>query len=106
MDQGKMMALESPAALVRDLGTGIVSLEFNANPDQALLSAIGQMGSFRAMDEQSRHLRLETKRPDRAARELLDLMDRRTGMLKGLDIIEPNLETVFIHLTGRYLRNW
>jgi hypothetical protein len=32
-------------------------------------------------------------------------MDKRAGLLKTLDIIEPNLETVFIHLTGRYLRN-
>lgn len=105
MDEGKIMALDTPAALVRDRGTGIVSMEFNASPDDALLSGIGQIGSFRVMDEQSRHLRLETKRPDRAARDLLDLMDKRAGLLKTLDIIEPNLETVFIRLTGRDLRN-
>jgi ABC-2 type transport system ATP-binding protein len=105
MDEGKMMALDTPASLVRDLGTGIVSVEFNASPDHGLLNEIGQIGSFEAMDEQKRHLRLETKHPDRAAREVLDLMDKRAGLLKTLDIIEPNLETVFIHLTGRYLRN-
>jgi ABC-2 type transport system ATP-binding protein len=105
MDEGKMMALDTPASLVRDLGTGIVSVEFNASPDHGLLNEIGQIGSFKAMDEQKRHLRLETKHPDRAAREVLDLMDKRAGLLKTLDIIEPNLETVFIHLTGRYLRN-
>jgi hypothetical protein len=32
-------------------------------------------------------------------------MDKRAGMLKTLDIIEPNLETVFIRLTGRTLRD-
>jgi ABC-2 type transport system ATP-binding protein len=105
MDQGKMIALDTPAALVRDLGTGIVSMEFNATPDEALQSAIGQIGSFRAVGEQSKQLRIETKHPDRAGREVLDLMDKRPGLLKTLDIIEPNLETVFIHLTGRYLRN-
>jgi ABC-2 type transport system ATP-binding protein len=105
MDEGKMMALDTPATLVRNLGTGIVSVEFNASPDHGMLNEIGQIGSFKAMDEQSRHLRLETKHPDRAAREVLDLMDKRAGLLKTLDIIEPNLETVFIHLTGRYLRN-
>jgi ABC-2 type transport system ATP-binding protein len=105
MDQGKMIALDTPAALVRDLGTGIVSMEFNATPDEALQRAIGQIGSFRAVGEQSKQLRIETKHPDRAGREVLDLMDKRAGMLKTLDIIEPNLETVFIHLTGRYLRD-
>jgi hypothetical protein len=48
---------------------------------------------------------METKHPDRAAREVLDLMEQRVGLLKTLDIIEPNLETVFVHLTGRYLRD-
>jgi len=105
MDQGKMIALDTPAALVRDLGTGIVRMEFNATPDEALQSAIGQIGSFRAVGEQSKQLRIETKHPDRAGREVLDLMDKRAGMLKTLDIIEPNLETVFIRLTGRYLRD-
>jgi ABC-2 type transport system ATP-binding protein len=105
MDQGKMMALDTPGTLVREHGTGIVRIEFNANPDDTLLSQIGNFGSFRVMDNQSRHLRLETNRPDRAVREFLDLMDKRAGMLKTLDIIEPNLETVFIRLTGRTLRD-
>ena len=105
LDQGKMMALDTPATLVREHGTGIVRIEFNANPDDTLLSQIGNLGSFRVMDDQSRHLRLETNRPDRAVREFLDLMDKRAGMLKTLDIIEPNLETVFIRLTGRTLRD-
>jgi len=100
-----MIALDSPTTLVREHGTGIVRIEFNANPDDTLLSQIGHLGPFRVMDDQSRHLRLETDRTDRAVREFLDLMDKRAGMLKTLDIIEPNLETVFIHLTGRYLRN-
>ena len=105
LDRGKMIALDNPATLVREHGTGIVRIEFNANPDDTLLSQIGNLGSFRVMDDQSRHLRLETNHPDRAVREFLDLMDKRAGMLKTLDIIEPNLETVFIRLTGRYLRD-
>lgn len=105
MDQGKMIALDTPGTLVRDLGTGILRIEFNSNPEDTLLGQIGHLGSFRVMDDQSKHLRLETSQPDRAARELLALMDKRAGMLKTLDIIEPNLETVFVHLTGRSLRN-
>jgi len=105
LDQGKMIALDSPATLVREQGMGIVRIEFNANPDDTLLSQIGHLGSFSVMDDQSKHLRLETSHPDRAARELLDLMDQRAGLLKTLDVIEPNLETVFIRLTGRTLRD-
>jgi ABC-2 type transport system ATP-binding protein len=105
MDQGRMMALDTPARLVQNLGTGIVRIEFNQTPDETLLRQIGHLGSLRVIDGQSRHLRLETNRPDRAVREFLDLMEKREGLLKTLDFIEPNLETVFIRLTGRYLRD-
>lgn len=103
LDQGRIIALDAPATLVRDLGTGVVRIEFNANPDETLLREIGHLGSFKMIDGQPRQLRLETNRTDRAVRGFLDLMEKRGGMLKALGITEPNLETVFIRLTGRYL---
>lgn len=103
LDQGKIIALDAPATLVRDLGTGVVRIEFNANPDETLLRELGHLGSFKIIDGQPKHLRLETNRTDRAVRGFLDLMEKRGGMLKALGVTEPNLETVFIRLTGRYL---
>jgi len=38
-------------------------------------------------------------------RELLDLKESRGALLQNLDVTEPDLETVFIHLTGRALRD-
>jgi hypothetical protein len=35
----------------------------------------------------------------------MEMMETREGLLKTLDISEPNLETVFIHLTGKNLRD-
>jgi ABC-2 type transport system ATP-binding protein len=105
MDQGKMIAMDTPAALVRDLGTGIVRIECNTTPDDTLMAQMRHLGSVRVIDDQGRNIHLETDRADHAARQLLDLMEKRAGMLKTLDIIEPNLETVFIRLTGRYLRD-
>jgi len=40
-----------------------------------------------------------------ALRELLDLKENRRALFKSLDVMEPDLETVFIHLTGRTLRD-
>lgn len=105
MDQGKIIALDNPARLIQDLGKGIIRMEFNVGIDDRLLNQIGRIGSVRVIDGQKRRVHVETDRMDKASRELLDLMKTRHGLLKTLDLSEPNLETVFIHLTGRNLRD-
>jgi mevalonate kinase len=64
-----------------------------------------RIGLVIVVDDQKRRIHIETDRIDEASRELLELMKTRDGLLKTLDISEPNLETVFIHLTGRNLRD-
>ncbi|HUL20545.1 MAG TPA: ABC transporter ATP-binding protein [Thermodesulfobacteriota bacterium] len=105
MDQGKIMALDSPSRLIRDLGRGMIRMEFNAGIDDGLMDQLGRIGSVRVIDGQKKRIHVETDRIDEASRELLELMKKRDGLLKTLDISEPNLETVFIHLTGRNLRD-
>jgi ABC-2 type transport system ATP-binding protein len=105
MDQGKIIALDSPARLIRDLGKGMIRMEFNAGIDDRLMDQLGRIGSVRVIDGQKKRIHVETDRIDEASRELLELMKKRDGLLKTLDISEPNLETVFIHLTGRNLRD-
>jgi ABC-2 type transport system ATP-binding protein len=105
IDQGKIIALDSPARLIQDLGKGMIRMEFNAGIDDRLLEQMKCIGSVRVVDDQKRRIHIETDRTDEASRELLELMKIRDGLIKTLDISEPNLETVFIHLTGRNLRD-
>jgi ABC-2 type transport system ATP-binding protein len=105
MDQGKVIALDSPARLIQDLGKGIIRIEFNAGVDDRLLDKMKRFGLVRVVDDQKRRIHVETDRTDQASRELLELVKTRDGLLKTLDISEPNLETVFIHLTGKNLRD-
>ena len=105
MDQGKIIALDSPARLIQDLGKGIIRIEFNAGIDDRLLDQLKRIGLVRVVDDQKRRIHVKTDRTDQASRELLELMKTQEGLLKTLDISEPNLETVFIHLTGRNLRD-
>ena len=99
------MALDTPARLIQDLGRGIIQIEFNTGIDEKLLDQIKRIGVVRVVDDQKKIIHIETDQPDQASRELLELMKTRDGLLKTLDISDPNLETVFIHLTGRNLRD-
>ncbi len=105
MDQGKIIALDTPARLIRDLGKGVIRIECNAGVDDQLLDQMNHIGLVRVIDDQKMRIHIETDHTDQSSRELLDLMKTREGLLKTLDISEPNLETVFIHLTGRNLRD-
>jgi ABC-2 type transport system ATP-binding protein len=105
MDQGKIIALDSPARLIGDLGKGMIRMEFNTSIDDKLLDQMKRIGLVRIIDDQKRRIHIEADRADQASRELLEMMKVRGGLLKALDISEPNLETVFIHLTGKNLRD-
>jgi len=105
IDQGKIIALDSPAHLIRDLGKGMIRMEFNTGIDDKLLDQMKRIGLVIVVDDQKRRIHIETDHTDQASKELLELMKTRDGLLKTLDISEPNLETVFIHLTGRNLRD-
>jgi ABC-2 type transport system ATP-binding protein len=105
IDQGKIIALDSPDRLIQDLGKGMIRMEFNTGIDDRLLEQMKCIGSVRVIDDQKRRIHIETDHADQASRELLELMKTKDGLLMTLDISEPNLETVFIHLTGRNLRD-
>jgi ABC-2 type transport system ATP-binding protein len=105
IDQGKIIALDRPARLIRDFGKGMVCMEFNAGIADPLLDQMKRIGHVRVLDDKRRRIHIETNRMDDASREVLELMKTRDGLIKTLDVSEPNLETVFIHLTGRNLRD-
>jgi hypothetical protein len=50
-------------------------------------------------------IHLETKDGATALREMVDLSGKLNLQLRRWNVLEPNLETVFLHLTGRHLRD-
>lgn len=105
IDHGKLIALDTPSQLIRDFGRGVIQLEINGEVEENLIEQIKRMGRVTFLDEQKSILHLETDQTEQASRELLDLMKTRGIKFKTFLLSEPNLETVFIHLTGRTLRD-
>ena len=105
MDLGKIIALDTPRALIQSLGKGFIRMEFHEALDESLLGQIKTYGSVTWVDGRRMRVHLETDRTGPVLRELLDLKESRQALFKTLDVMEPDLETVFIHLTGRVLRD-
>jgi ABC-2 type transport system ATP-binding protein len=105
LDRGKIIALDTPRALIQSFGKGIIRMEFHEALDETLLGQIAAYGALTWVDGQRKRLHLETDRTGPVLRELLGLKEKREALFKNLDVMEPDLETVFIHLTGRGLRD-
>jgi ABC-2 type transport system ATP-binding protein len=104
LDGGQMIALDTPAHLVRDFGMGIVRLEFKTDPGKLIMQRLKELGGFRAMNDQNTEFLLETKAPAHDVRRYLDLMATSSTAIKRLDVVEPGLETVFNRLTSQLLK--
>jgi ABC-2 type transport system ATP-binding protein len=105
MDQGEIIAMDTPANLVHSLGKEIVQIElFEAVEDRYFLP-LNKIGPWKWADERKRRLHLETASPEQTLRFLFEWRETGKIPLKTLNLLEPSLESVFIHLTGRNLRD-
>lgn len=104
-DRGKIIALDTPRALIESLAKGILRMEFLEEVDESLLERIQAYGAVTRVDGPGRRVHLKTDQMDSALREVLNLKENRRAFFKNLEVMEPDLETVFIHLTGRTLRD-
>ncbi len=104
VDTGKIIALDTPSALIRSLGGGIVLLGVAEEQGEALLEQVTQLPAVKAATRVDGQLKIETIRVQEALMGALDLANRLDTRLTSLEILEPNLESVFLHLTGKKLR--
>jgi ABC-2 type transport system ATP-binding protein len=115
IDHGKIIALDTPANLIAMLGGGIIEIGLEqANED--LRSAVAALPTVQsatfaetnadeaAIDERPT-LKVETKRQEVALIEIINLFGQRDVAMLSMKTLEPNLESVFLHLTGKSLRN-
>lgn len=115
IDHGRIIALDTPRNLIDMLGGGIIHIGM-AQADEALAAAAGQLPAVKAAsflpvapsDDGAlsrRVLKVEARNASDALIQVIQLFsDRRADMLS-VETLEPNLESVFLHLTGKSLRD-
>ena len=100
MDHGHILALDSPAQLVRGVGQRD-AIEFAANGDAAAFAAVPGVEEMTVEDGL---VVLYTRALDRALPAVFDLARQRGMGLDAFRVRNPSLEDVFLHLTGRRIR--
>jgi ABC-2 type transport system ATP-binding protein len=106
MDHGKILALGSPAELKRSVGADtIVTVKADGDMHELarrLGEAIGEVAHTRTIDG---GVELHVKAAQRLVPRVVGAADAAGFELADLSVSEPSLETVFISLTGKELRD-
>ncbi len=104
MDKGRILALDTPAALKRSLGTG-TALTAKAEGDLSRLAerpaAVDGIDEVHCGDG---HVRLRLVSAEYSLARVITAVEQAPCRISDLSLQEDTLEDVFIHLTGRELR--
>ena len=123
MDEGRIIALDTPQNLVHTLGTGLIRIGVkdsaplvNGGPlvngapsvngaSEEMLARLRALPRVQTVTRHDDGLAFETVDAQRALLDIIALFNEMDTPMTSLHILEPNLESVFIQLTGKQLRD-
>ncbi len=104
IDHGKVIAEGTPRELIERLG-GHHMVEFAASDHGPLAEEAWQsLPGVEAVHHDNGNVVLSVREPHETIPALLDAVQRRGARLQHLSTRQASLEDVFVHLTGRHLR--
>lgn len=105
IDHGKLIAQGSHNELVQIVGElDRITLEINV-PSERILEAWLAIAGVEQVSPENGRIDLLVQDSNLALPQLFETANQNDVRITSVDIQEPNLETVFLHLTGRALRD-
>jgi ABC-2 type transport system ATP-binding protein len=103
IDHGRLIACDNLASLLREL-PGVLRLHVAAMPEP-VRRRLEQLSGLRPARDDGALIELECQDVKQALVAVIPLLAEAGVVLTGIETEEPNLERVFLHLTGRALRD-
>lgn len=106
VDHGKLVALDTPMALKASVpGTNVVEVQFTTESPEwrTLLERLDDV--TRVESQSSNMYRVLTSNGSRTTTQLVEMAFSRNETLKSLSVQNTTLDDVFVHYTGRALRD-
>jgi ABC-2 type transport system ATP-binding protein len=109
IDEGQIISLDTPSSLIASLGGGILVLGLE-DPEpglehvQTAVERVAKLSAVKSITRDDGHLKVETHRFQEVLMDVLDITNQLDVRITSMEKWEPNLESVFLHLTGKKLR--
>jgi len=104
IDHGKIVAIDSPAALKASLGGDIIDIQVGGGPNERLLAAVKGIPSVRDVRPLDGGYRLKVVNGEETAPQVLDAVRGLDLRVTKVSIAKPTLDEVYLERTGRALR--
>ena len=101
MNKGTIVALGSPSSLIEELGGSVVRVCFTKAIPDHLMAGLKPLGRVVLVDPEIAHILLGNAGADEMIQSIRLSAEAAKVPIKRLSILEPGLEAVFLHLTGR-----
>jgi len=108
IDHGKLIALGTQAELTQLVGqfdTLLIGLGGDALNGAQLAQTLGKIKGVHRASLEGDQLFIQAEDANAVLPEIVAKIDKADGQIKSLKVEEPNLEAVFLHLTGHALRD-
>ncbi len=107
IDQGKLIAMGTQPELTRQVGeTDSIRIQTDAMDDlPAVAEKLKGVDGINRVIVEEGGLNLITNDAESSLAPIINQASQFGAHIKSIEVVEPNLETVFLHLTGRALRD-
>jgi len=106
IDKGKIVAMDTPANLKRMVAGGnVASVDVNVtNLTPDITNSLKDLSNAISVVQEGESRLLIRARGEEAFDDIVDTIRQRNGKIASIKSLEPSLEDVFLHITGKEMR--
>lgn len=105
IDQGKIVACDTPRALQDTLGGGLIVVGLPESVPDTLEQDMRALPGVRDASRFDHQIKIKSGSAQQTLPEVINVFNRLDINIHSLEVLEPNLESVFLELTGKRLRD-
>jgi len=104
IDHGQIIAMDTPANLVRSQGLSVIRLSILDGLIGSVEQQVRELPMVREVNRQDHTLNIHVQDAQKTLMEVLQITRGLSAQVTALEILNASLETVFLNLTGKNLR--
>ena len=103
IDHGKIIVMDSPKRLKDELGGDIITFELEGNSNE-FMNSVNKLRFVKSVKKHKDELIVMVEQGEKRIPELISVAQKKGIDIKSVTLHKPSLEDVFLHFTGKTIR--